>query len=121
MIDVIDVDPFLLETYCVFQAFRRMGFPSEALFFAADDDGNVIVELQWQGEKGGVRVGRQRGQTHESLVAKWKAFLERQSDLPEEFLDEAWERSKARAQVPSMLAALLMRGIRPPISLETES
>lgn len=107
-------NPIVLEVWSVFHAFRSLGFPSEVLFFAADDEGHVAVELQWEGEKIGIRVGRVIGGTHATLSAQWVAFLRELPTIAEDVLSDAWTSSKIRPRMPQIIAGLAARGVVPP-------
>jgi hypothetical protein len=107
--------PFLLEVWSVFHAFRSLGFPPDVLFFATDDTGYVGVELQWNGEKIGIRVGSVPGGTHATISAQWKEFLEQLPTIEDDVLDRAWASSRIRPRMPMIIAGLVARGVTPPV------
>lgn len=108
------MNPLVLEIWSVFHAFRSLGFPSEVLFFAADDEGHVAVELQWEGERIAIRIGRVIGATHATLSAQWKEFLEQLPTVADEVLNRAWQVSVIRPCMPRIIAGLAARGVTPP-------
>ena len=112
------IEPFLIETWTVYEMFRRIGFPADALFFCTTPDLDVLVQLQWHGQTAGViRVcGRDKHghPSREVIEQKWLAFLSELQTLPHTTLKAAWDDSKAKRMAPQIILGLASYGIFPP-------
>ena len=111
------VEPFVMKAWSVFEMFRRMGFPSDAIFFVTTNDLDIGIELRWGGEAT-IRVCGKADHglsSRDEIEKRWLDFIhEDVATLPEETFRAAWEGSSAQSLGGAIFLQLAMRGIHPP-------
>ena len=103
----------LREAVAAFVAFRRLGFPSSAIYLAPSD-GRVAMTVKWEGEDFTVACGVADGMTREEISRKWWAIASAIQRAPQDELDQLYGESLVRRQSFDMVVALQAKGLHPP-------
>ena len=112
ILNALDAD--VSELLCVFEAFRRLGFRSDDIFFAHDDEGQIGIVLRWAHGKGfTVYVGETK-LSHGAFREHWTAAADAWNTGSDDMLERLWERSKIREKCGPPVAALMKKGVRIP-------
>lgn len=111
---LIDLHPALKEALCLFEAFRRCGYPSDDIYLVYGNDVNGInglfVEAHWGDGRFTATAGPWDGQP-DSLSAEWEdaAFLWNNGNASE--IDPLWLVSHVRNHAVAFALALSERGL----------
>lgn len=105
------IRPVFREALAVHEAFRRLGFASDDLFFCVANKNQVFVKLIHEGKDFAVICG-QFNVPAKQLFDEWKALLEEVNDgsLPEDTMQEIWASSFVYKGRASFITALLTKG-----------
>ena len=103
----------LREAVAVFEAFRRLGFPSSAIYLVPSH-GSVAIRVVWEGNDFTVTCGPAPG-TAEEIAAQWTEIASAIPTVPESHLDHVYVNSLVRRQSVDMLVALQAKGLHPPV------
>ena len=114
-----DLHPVIQETLAVHEAFRRMGFNCDDMFFVYDNKGQIEVKLQPQPNKMfQVHVGTLEGLGEDpisTINAMWDHAITiwNESSTEEDKL-KLWTCSHIRGSRKEVMRAMLMNGILVP-------
>lgn len=98
------------DAWAVHEVFRRLGFLPEEIFVSMDNpDGLLLVVLMAQEKTFCVSVGKPPFSEAE-FIALWTQFTTALPSIPEEYLQQAWERSIDK--FPALVQALFLKGFK---------
>jgi hypothetical protein len=119
-----DIEQPYREILGFFEAFRRMGFLSDHIFFfqmgkmpgKKPETHQVGVELQAQKKKFSVPTGFVQG-TPETIYARWHLIAKALPEMSEAELTTLWETSEARRRLVELVLSLQEKGFFLPMGM----
>lgn len=104
------------EAYGVFEAFRRLGFNPNEIFFCMNKHGQVWIELHSQGKEFIAHVGDMPGVEPDEIERGWNDLCLAIVDytISDEDMETVWKESKAFKDSISLLASLKAKGFEFP-------
>ena len=112
-----EVPVFIREAYCVWNAFRRLGFSADDLFFELDPK-NIFITLRPNKNEVAERafavlVGPQNGMPRDMIYRLWRSFGEKLRDggYDNATLDQWWEESQIRRLKVPFITQLQVKGL----------
>lgn len=116
-------EKWLVDLYGAHQAFCRLGFRSEDLYFGFGDVVNVgqdvvFMHLETQGQEFNLAVCQLPFADEETLFAKWQAFADRINNSSPEYQDKMWRESHVGKDTDTFLAltcAIAHKGFKIPV------
>ena len=107
--------PALIEFACAFEAYRRLGFSADDIFFGFQR-GNVFATLRAQGKEFNIACGRLGG--GEDALALYERLVKELPDWPTcEFL-RAWESSIVGNHGVELVTGIQAKGIVLPCAIQ---
>jgi len=107
-------DALVIEAWCVYEALRRMGFPSDSIYVGERADRTIFVRVTATGQAFVVDVGTAPDTA--AFLTEWRVFCRAMIDksIDEDTALSWWNASKARREAGMILAAIIRKGLRAP-------